>query len=245
MSKFSMIFGGIMKKYKDNLKLKKYIEEYNLKEIIDESLTQNHEFFEFKKGEHICKLGDQIERFYIFLKGNVKVFTISADGKILCLRIFDSITNLGDIELFTETRYRCNVEAISDSLCVAFPIVLIKNFALNNNIFLRYLCIDLCNKFDTISSISSNNILYPLKNRLIGYILEYMCEPTGIAGFPFSYKELAEMLGVSYRHLSRSINELEEQNLIKKIGSKIQVLNINELKTFQFEIYPHKINNGE
>jgi CRP-like cAMP-binding protein len=236
-----MIFGGIMKKYRDVSKLKKYIEKYNLRELINENLEENHEFFEFKKGEQICKLGEKIEDFYIFLEGTIKVFTISVDGKILCLRIFDSITNLGDIELFTETRYRCNVEAISDSLCVAFPIDMIRNFGLNNSVFLKYLCIDLCNKFDAISSISSNNILYPLKNRLIGYILEYMCKTTGITEFPFSYKELAEMLGVSYRHLSRSINELEEQGFIKKTRNKIEVLNEDALKIFEFDTFPHKI----
>lgn len=230
-----------MKRNKDISRLKRYLEKYNLSDIIDENLIQNHEFFHFKKGEQVCALGDEIEHFYILLEGNVKVFTISADGKILCLRIFDSITNLGDIELFTGTRYRCHVEALSDSLCVAFPINLIKNSGLNNNVFLRYLCSDLCNKFDTISSISSNNILYPLKNRLIGYILEYMSKTTGIVEFPFSYKELSEMLGVSYRHLSRSMNELEEQGLITKNGNKIKVLNEDELRPFEFGIYPHKI----
>ncbi len=229
-----------MKRYRDMLKLKKYIEKFNLNEIVDSTLEQNHEFFHFKKGEQICTLGNEIEYFYILLEGNVKVFTISSDGKILCLRIFDSITNLGDIELFTETRYRCHVEALSDSLCVAFPIDLIKNFGMNNNVFLRYLCSDLCNKFDAISSISSNNILYPLKTRLIGYILEYMCDTTKIAEFPFSYKELSEILGVSYRHLSRSINELETQGLIKKTGNTIKVLKVNEMKIFQFDFYPHK-----
>lgn len=229
-----------MKKYKDISSLQKYIIKYNLEEVIDEKLIINHEFHQFNKGEFMCRLGNKIEKFYILLEGCVKVFTISADGKVLCLRIFDSITNLGDIELITETKYRCNVEVLVDSLCVAFPIDIVRDNSLNNNAFLRYLCSDLCNKFDVISSISSNNILYPLKNRLIGYILEYMNESTQIAEFPFSYKELAEMLGVSYRHLSRSINELEEQGLIEKKGSRLKILNEAELRDFSFEAFPHK-----
>lgn len=229
-----------MKKYKDISSLKKYIEKYNLEEAIDEKLAESHEFHQFNKGELMCRLGNKIEKFYILLEGSVKVFTISADGRVLCLRIFDSITNLGDIELITGTRYRCNVEVTSDALCVAFPIDMVKKVGLNNNAFLRYLCSDLCNKFDTISSISSNNILYPLKNRLIGYILEHMNKSTKITEFPFSYKELAEMLGVSYRHLSRSISELEDQGFIEKKGIKIEVLNEGELRTFEFDIYPHK-----
>ena len=229
-----------MKKYKDDPRLKNYLEKYNLSEIIDVNLEQSRECFEFKKGDLICELGEKIEYFYILLEGNVKVFTVSADGKILCLRIFDSITNLGDIELFTETRYRCHVEALSDCLCIAFPIDKVKTHGMNNIVFLKYLCIDLCNKFDAISNISSNNILYPLKNRLVGYILEYMNNSTKITVFPFSYKELSEILGVSYRHLSRCMNELETQGLIKKMGNKIVILNENEMRCFEFDSYPHK-----
>lgn len=81
-----MIFGDAMKRYRDILKLKKYIEKFNLREIIDINLEQNHEFFEFKKGELVCELGDEIEHFFILLEGNIKVFIISAEGKILCLR---------------------------------------------------------------------------------------------------------------------------------------------------------------
>lgn len=229
-----------MKRYKDNLRLKNDIDKFNLGEIIDENLQQSHEFFQFKKGDLICVLGESIEYFYILLEGNVKVFTVSADGKILCLRIFNSITNLGDIELFTETRYRCHVEALSDCLCVAFPIEKIKTYGINNNVFLKYICMDLCNKFDAISNISSNNILYPLKNRLVGYILEYMNNSTKIAKFPFSYKELSEILGVSYRHLSRCMNELETQGFIQKMGNKIKVINEDEMRCFEFDTYPHK-----
>lgn len=229
-----------MKKYKDDPRLKNYLEKYNLSEIIDVNLEQSRECFEFKKGDLICELGEKIEYFYILLEGNVKVFTVSADGKILCLRIFDSITNLGDIELFTETRYRCHVEALSDCLCIALPIDKVKTYGMNNIVFLKYLCIDLCNKFDAISNISSNNILYPLKNRLVGYILEYMNNSTKITVFPFSYKELSEILGVSYRHLSRCMNELETQGLIKKMGNKIVILNENEMRCFEFDSYPHK-----
>lgn len=229
-----------MKKYKDDPRLKNYIEKFNLSEIIDVNLEQSRECFEFKKGDLICELGEKIEYFYILLEGNVKVFTVSADGKILCLRIFDSITNLGDIELFTETRYRCHVEALSDCLCIAFPIDKVKTYGMKNIVFLKYLCIDLCNKFDAISNISSNNILYPLKNRLVGYILEYMNKSTKITVFPFSYKELSEILGVSYRHLSRCMNELETQELIKKMGNKIVVLDEDEMRCFEFDSYPHK-----
>ncbi len=229
-----------MHKYRDNLKLKKYLEFYQLDSVVNKDIQEHYEFHEFKKGELICGLGEPLHYFYILLKGKVKVFTTSTDGKVLSLRIFSPLINLGDIELITGTKSRCSVEALSDSLCLAFPVQVIKSIGLNYNSFLRYLCTDLCNKFDDIASISSNNILYPLRNRLVSYMLEYLHEDTNTITFPFSHKELAELLGISYRHLTRSLSELENRGLIKMIDGTIHVLDEENLRILNVDIYPHK-----
>ncbi|WP_432667160.1 Crp/Fnr family transcriptional regulator [Wukongibacter baidiensis] len=229
-----------MHKYKDSIKLRKYLELYHLEGVIHKDMQEHHEFHDLKKGELVCVLGEPIRYFYILLGGNVKVFTTSVDGKILSLRIFGPITNLGDIELITGTRYRCSVEALSDSLCLAFPIEVIQTIGLNHNAFLRYLCSDLCNKFDDIASISSNNILYPLRNRLVSYMLEYLCEDSNTITFPFTHKELAELLGTTYRHLTRSLGELESQGLITMGDGTIYVLDEVNLRMLDVDIYPHK-----
>lgn len=230
-----------MHKYKDSQKLTKYLENYQLDGVIHKDMQEHHEFHDFKKGELVCALGEPLRYFYILLKGKVKVFTSSVDGKILSLRIFNTLTNLGDIELITGTKYRCNVEVLSDSLCLAFPIEVIQLIGLNHNAFLRYLCSDLCNKFDDIASTSSNNILYPLRNRLVSYMLEYLCEDSNTITFPFSHKELAELLGITYRHLTRSLGELESQGLIKTVEGAIYVLDEENLRMLDVDIYPHKI----
>lgn len=230
-----------MHKYKDNLRLSKYLKLYKLDSVINEKLKNYYEFHEFKKGELVCVLNEPLNYFYILLKGSIKVFTTSVDGKNLSLRIFNPITNLGDIELITGTRYRCNVEALTDCLCLSFPINIIETIGLNDIFFLRYLCSDLCNKFDIVASISSHNLLYPLRNRLVSYMMEYKCEDSKTITFPFTYKELAELLGITYRHLTRSFNELEDKGLIKVTDRTIYILDEEELSKLNIDIYPHKI----
>ncbi|WZL71995.1 helix-turn-helix domain-containing protein [Clostridiaceae bacterium 35-E11] len=230
-----------MNKYKDSLKLRNYIELYQLEGVIHKDMQEHHEFHDFKKGDLVCVLGEPLHYFYILLKGNVKVFTTSDNGKILSLRIFNTLTNLGDIELITGTKYRCSVEVLSNSLCLAFPIQIIQTIALNHNAFLRYLCSDLCNKFDDIASVSSNNILYPLRNRLVSYMLEYLYKDSNTITLPFSHKELAELLGTTYRHLTRSLGELESRGLIKMVDGTIYVLDEVNLRMLDVDIYPHKI----
>lgn len=230
-----------MRKYKDHLLLSKYLTLYHLDTIIDKEIQKHHEFHDYTKGELICILSQPLRYFHILLKGNTKAFTTSVDGKILSLKILNPLTNLGDIELITGTNYRCNVEALTDSLCLAFPIHVIQSIGLSQNSFLRYLCSDLCHKFDTIASTSSHNILYPLRNRLVSYMMEYQCEDSNIITIPFSHKELAELLGTTYRHLTRSFSELEHQGLIKISGHTITILDEQNLSKLNIEMYPHKI----
>lgn len=233
--------GETLYKYKDMQKLKKYLKFYQIDGVIDKTMLEHHEIHSFKKGELACILGEPLRYFYILVKGSVKVFTTSVDGKILSLRIFDSLTNLGDIELITETKYRCSVEVLDDTLCLAFPIHIVQTIGLNNNSFLRYLCSDLCNKFDDIASISSNNILYPLRNRLVSYMLEYLDLESKTITFPFSHKELAELLGITYRHLTRSLGELEIKGLIKVADGDICVVDEEKLRKLDIDVYPHKL----
>ncbi|WMI80035.1 Crp/Fnr family transcriptional regulator [Anaerotignum sp. MB30-C6] len=231
----------ILYKYRDSQELRKYLALYQLEGIIHKDMEEYHEFHRFKKGDLLCELGEPLRYFYILLKGNVKVYTTSDNGKILTLRIFDTLTNLGDIELITGTKYRCSVEVLSNSLCLAFPMQVIQKIGLNDNAFLRYLCSDLCNKFDHITSVSSSNILYPLRNRLASFMLEYLSADSNVITFPYSHKELAELLGTTYRHLTRSLGELESRGLIEMVDGTIYVLDEVNLRKLHVETYPHKV----
>lgn len=226
--------------YTDPKQLNHYLAYYQLNTIIHHNLQEHHVFHAFKKGELICVLGEPLSYFYILLEGDVKVFTTSVDGKILSLRIFNPPINLGDIELMNNTGYRCHVEALTDSVCLAFPIQIIRSIGLNQPAFLRYLCSDLCQKFDSIASTSSHNLLYPLRNRLVSYMMEYLDQDTRTITFPFSHTALAELLGITYRHLTRSLSELENQGLIKVEGQVIHVTDEAKLSQLSMDIYPHR-----
>ena len=52
-----------------------------------------------------------------------------------------------------------------------------------------------------------------------------------------TYKEIAQFLGTTYRHLSRTLKEMETQNIIKCEDKVIQVLNISELHSLSKNPY--------
>jgi CRP-like cAMP-binding protein len=227
----------LMQIYKDTKLLNYYIKKYNLNNIIGDNIQDNYEFHVFEKGELICKMNEPVYYFHLLLDGKVKVFTMSEDGRILLHEFYDSFSNFGDIEILNNTNYRSNVEAIKKSLFMSFPINFIKLTCLDRTCFLKYLCVNLSERFEISSKKSSYNILYPLKNRLAGFILEHLTtetQPTIVLSS--TYKEIAESLGTSYRHLYRSLNELKTSNIIKINGKQITILDINTLKMISREI---------
>lgn len=229
-----------MRRYQDMKKLLDYLSLYKLQNIFPPELLARGEFHDFQKGEKLCTAGEPVQTFYILLTGQVKIFAVSNEGKALSLKLYEAPINLGDIELITETGYRSNVEALSNSLCLAFPISIVREYGLINNEFLRYLCLDLCHKFDDIASVTSAHILYPLKRRLVSYLMQYFERDSSEVVLPISNKELAELLGTTYRHLARTLSELERDGLLEAQGDKIRILKEREMKNLCIEVYPHK-----
>jgi CRP-like cAMP-binding protein len=52
-----------------------------------------------------------------------------------------------------------------------------------------------------------------------------------------SFKEIAEYLGTTYRHLHRALKELEDEGLIRRNRRIISVLNEKKLKDLAGDIY--------
>ncbi|GMQ57341.1 helix-turn-helix domain-containing protein [Vallitalea sediminicola] len=226
-----------MQTYKDIQLFNTYNERYKLYEIFGDDLVSYYEFHLFEKGEMICKMEEPVYYFYLLLEGKVKVFTMSEDGRILLHEFYKSISNFGDIEILNDTNYSSNVEAIKQSLFIAFPVNYIKSICMNRKNFLQYLCVNLSRKFIISSKKSSYNILYPLKNRLAAFILEHITiEGQKLITLTSSFKEIAESLGTSYRHLYRSLNELKLLNLIEIDGKQITIIDEMNLRKLSKEL---------
>ncbi|GMQ65328.1 cyclic nucleotide-binding domain-containing protein [Vallitalea maricola] len=226
-----------MQTYKDIQLFNIYNKKYKLYEIFGDDLESYYEFHLFEKGELICKMDEPVYYFYLLVDGKAKVFTMSEDGRILLHEFYKSISDFGDIEILNNTNYRSNVEAIKQSLFMAFPVNYINSICMNRKKFLQYLCVNLSRKFMINSKKSSYNILYPLKNRLAAFILEHITvEGQRLITLTSSYKEIAESLGTSYRHLYRSLNELKSLNLIEIDGKQIRIIDEVNLRKLSKEL---------
>lgn len=224
-----------MRIIEDHLKLKMYIEKNGITHIIGEELEKHCEIQRFERGELICQVEQEIEYFYFFVEGKAKIYTLLENGNKLLLRFYQPFNILGEVELFLYPKYRTFVEAITPCVCISIPIRVFKSYSQNNFELMKFMCGHLARKLDSFTNKSSMN-LYPVEVRLSRYIFESQIkDEESIIVIP-NYNDLAELLGVSYRHLNRIFNQLIEKGIITKQGKEIAIINKEALKEIAGEV---------
>jgi hypothetical protein len=96
-------------------------------------------------------------------------------------------------------------------------------------------------KLIRLSKYSSINLLYPLENRLASYILADTSNTVNAGKktitFEGNLSEVAELLGTSYRHLLRTLNNLCTQGLIRKNLLAYEILDLEKLRKLAGDLY--------
>ncbi|EQB89185.1 CRP-like cAMP-binding protein [Clostridium punense] len=229
-----------MKKINDRDKLRFYIEKYNINSMFTIDMSSYMDLYLFNKDEHIYKAGCKMEYFYFFVEGKSKVYILLANGKSLLLMFCNPLRIVGDVEFLYSDIATCNLQALTECLCIGISLKNIRKYAANDPTFLRHMCRSLGEKLTNNSILSSINLLYPLENRLASYILAIIPQgKTSPAEQLFTQKltEVAELLGTSYRHLIRVINLLCDKGIIKKEKGAIKVINRGELENLAGDLY--------
>lgn len=230
-----------MVKINDPKIMNKFIEKYNILESFSMDIRPYMELMLFKKGEHICRDGEDINYLMFFVEGKAKVYLSLHNGKSLLLCFYHSLTMLGDVEVFNRQPASSNIQVIQDSYCIAISMQNVQAYLLSDAKFLCFLGRSLGNKLNRCGKNSSINLLYPLENRLASYILatgqlkDY--DGRKVIEFNENLTEISELLGTSYRHLLRTLNILVSKGAIKKNGNCYEVFSEAILKKMAADLY--------
>lgn len=187
----------------------------------------------------MLKEEDTIQKLLFLVKGKAKIYINLSNGKSLLLCFYESFRVLGDIELINGNPAVTNVMAVEDSYCIGISYDIVCKYLLDDSKFLRYICNSLGVKLTRCSKNSSINLLYPLENRLASYIFS-----AGVRGksnkriyFIENLTETAELLGTSYRHLLRTLNNLCEKKILCKKEEGYEVIDETMLEVLSADVY--------
>ena len=221
--------GGFMRRISDNDLLNYYITKHNIEKILDKEMLEYAQLHFYEKDEYILEAESRLEYYYLLVDGKIKISYLFENGKSMLLKFYKEFNTIGDIELLKDIPIRCNIDAVEDTYLIAMPADILRKNYLDNLKFLHHLIDSLSEKLYATINNSSYNFVYPLVNRLSSYLVEHITDKNYII-LNSSFLEIAQFLGTTYRHLNRTLKELEKKSIIKCDNKTIFILDEDRLR---------------
>ncbi|WP_141501698.1 Crp/Fnr family transcriptional regulator [Bacillus wiedmannii] len=211
-----------------------YLKTNKMLEIFSEIDTAYFQVNHFEKGELICNIDDAMDRLYFVVKGKVKVYTITPEGKKLILRFINPLAVVGDIELIQDSKAHHVVEACSDVIAISISHAVIRSKLLHDPIFMNFLLENIANTLKISTRFTALNLLYPVELRVASYLLSISTDSNGTMYKKdldaTSISSIADFIGVSYRHIIRVLQKFYKEKLIEKRNGVIVIKDFFKMK---------------
>ena len=190
----------------------------------------------YNKNEIIFMESDPYKGFYILLKGTIKIYKISFEGKESILHLIKPYESFGDVPLFEGGNYPVNAQVITDSVLVFIPhkefIQLIKD---NSTICFNML-IGFSKKMRHLTQKVEELSTKEVANRFARYLLEEIRKvktdnlPEPSVRINISKKNIASYIGTITDTLSRLLKKLQDEKIIRVTGKSISITDMKKLK---------------
>lgn len=216
-------------KYIQNLQLlEEKMEEYSIKEIFPNDKEYPFTLQYYVPGEIILHEGAKIKSLLFLVEGKARVTSSIATGKSLLLRFIHPFSIVGDIELIRDIPVQSQIQAVDECLLIGLSFDYIQRYELENPKLLHTLLEHVSYKLQTCTTASRVNLLATVENKFASYLISTISsKPKNNFAFELktdNVKEIANLLGTTYRHLNRVIHTLVEDNVIVRSKDSIQII---------------------
>lgn len=205
---------------KDTETLQSFMKAHHLEAVFNEKLTPYLKLYQYEQGELICTQGEPADHLFVLVKGKVKVFTTSPEGKTLILSFKTPLELIGDIEYVRETETVNTVEAVSPVTMISIHHRWLRKYGNDDSSFLQFLLSIITEKFYVKSNSLRFNLLYPVEVRLASYLMSVSFDESDslLKGQhnTSSLRDAANLIGTSYRHLNRVIHQFCLDGLVER-----------------------------
>lgn len=164
---------------------------------------------EYKNNEYITQATKPLDQLFFLLQGRAKIYITHENGKRNLLQFLTIGDFIGDLTVVGAEKVPNDVLAIGNTVCLAIPL---KEIQKSEGLFFKKIAKYIGEKLLIRVEHFSRNQSYELKYRLAEIILQ--AEMNGI--YHEKHVEIAEYLGVSYRHYSHVLKKLTEEGYLIK-----------------------------
>lgn len=174
----------------------------------------------FESDETILQEGRQPAFLLYLISGRAKLFISHKNGRISLINFLNAPCFIGEMELIGAQNAANGITAITPCTCYAIPKGVCQEELLHDVKFLRALCLFLGQKALGNTDNYAKNQSYPLEVRLAKFIL--MTAQNNL--YREKHTEVAEYLGVTYRHLLYVLADFVKRGFLLKTkqGYRIQ-----------------------
>ncbi|MGL4998503.1 MAG: Crp/Fnr family transcriptional regulator [Cetobacterium sp.] len=200
-------------------KVSKYIDFFNLNDILIEPIRERLLVKHYKKDEYILEAHKGANSIFFLVEGTVEVLCILDNGNQVCLNVLKPLEIFGDIEFINDEEILFDVIAKTDVTLILLPFTVARE-SLNNNInFWKFLAIEGNRKL-----LNTNRaIFYKSTLKAKDIFIKYIEDNDGYVTFK-SLDELSSRLNISYRNLTRIISYYTKTKTILKDRNSIKRL---------------------
>ncbi len=222
-----------MKYIQDSELLEKILQEYHVEDMFDQTKQLPFTLQQYTPDEIILLEGMEMQSLLFLVDGKVRITSSIETGRSLLLRFIHPFSIIGDIELIRNVPVQSQVQAVNECLLIGLPFDYIKQYEIDNPKFLHTLLEHVCYKLQTCTTASRVNLLASVENKFASYLMSTIsAEPNNNFGIELTtsnIKEMANLLGTTYRHLNRVIHSLTQKNIIERDKNSIRILNWDDL----------------
>lgn len=210
---------------KSKKNIQRFIEDYNLKDVLTDEIIPYLRLETYKKDELILSAHQPVKNIYFLVEGMVEISSMMLSGNKIFINNLSPLEIFGDLEYVNKQLPLFDVLAANDSLCIVLPFSVIKRHLDTSHHFWKLMALEGNTKLLMTNRATILKGSYSLKTVLSNYIVKNNYEITFN-----SMAELALQFNVSYRNLSRIIKELTEEGVIAKERKKITTLDRKRLE---------------
>lgn len=218
-----------MKTILSRSKLEKYIKDFSLDKIFDESVIDHIELHSYQQGELVYHSQDKSGHIYVLVAGEIIVSPTSRDGKVAILKLMTPLGLLGAMEYFAKEDICHDCYSKGETKLIYITKDVLEVHLDKNIYFFKFLCEYFARSKVNTSYRQSSLLLHPLRVRLAMYLLNYEIKEGGC--LIFSSSDAAKNLGVTQRHVNRVMLGFEKSNFLNKNGNSIK---LNRVKMNKF-----------
>lgn len=216
----------MMIKIENKTQVEEYYNHFPLVDYFGFDIKPFTKIIQFENDELILREGEEPNYLFYLIDGRAKLFLTHDNGRISLVNFLAAPCFIGEMELLDAQRFANGVKAITKCTCFAIQIKLCKEQILQDLKFLRHICVFLGKKAIINTDNYSRNQSYPLDVRLAVFILTVSHN----GYYRERHTEIAEYLGVTYRHLLYVLAGFVKKGIVKKTPQGYHIENIKMLR---------------